>query len=232
MRKENSVLIELRDIRKYYDSSGVRTKALDGVTIAIDKGEFVAIMGASGSGKSTLMNIIGAIDEASKGKYILSGKNVTALNNKELANIRNREMGYIFQSFNLLEELTIIENVEMPLGYAGIRGKERKKRALELLEKVGLEGKKNAYPRQLSGGQQQRVAIARALVNQPGLLLADEPTGNLDSTNGEEVMKQLVELHKEGTTIILVTHDDKVASFAERRIEMKDGKVVNDEKLI
>lgn len=231
MRKENSVLIELSDIRKYYDSSGVRTKALDGVTIAIDKGEFVAIMGASGSGKSTLMNIIGAIDEASKGKYILSGKNVTALNNKELANIRNREMGYIFQSFNLLEELTIIENVEMPLGYAGIRGKERKKRALELLEKVGLEGKKNAYPRQLSGGQQQRVAIARALVNQPGLLLADEPTGNLDSTNGEEVMKQLVELHKEGTTIILVTHDDKVASFAERRIEMKDGKVVNDKKL-
>lgn len=231
MRKENSVLIELRDIRKYYDSSGVRTKALDGVTIAIDKGEFVAIMGASGSGKSTLMNIIGAIDEASKGKYILSGKNVTALNNKELANIRNREMGYIFQSFNLLEELTIIENVEMPLGYAGIRGKERKKRALELLEKVGLEGKKNAYPRQLSGGQQQRVAIARALVNQPGLLLADEPTGNLDSTNGEEVMNQLVDLHKEGTTIILVTHDDKVASFADRRIEMKDGRVVNDEKL-
>ncbi|WP_312493955.1 ABC transporter ATP-binding protein [Anaerosporobacter sp.] len=231
MRKEISVLIELRDIRKYYDASGVRTKALDGISITIDKGEFVAIMGASGSGKSTLMNIIGAIDEATKGKYILSGKNVTALNNKELANIRNKEMGYIFQSFNLLEELTIIENVEMPLGYAGIRGKERKKRALELLEKVGLEGKKNAYPRQLSGGQQQRVAIARALINQPGLLLADEPTGNLDSTNGEEVMNQLVDLHKEGTTIILVTHDDKVASFADRRIEMKDGRVVNDEKL-
>lgn len=231
MRKEISVLIELRDIRKYYDASGVRTKALDGITISIDKGEFVAIMGASGSGKSTLMNIIGAIDEASKGKYILSGKNVSALNNKELANLRNKEMGYIFQSFNLLEELTIMENVEMPLGYAGIRGKERKKRALELLEKVGLEGKKNAYPRQLSGGQQQRVAIARALVNQPSLLLADEPTGNLDSTNGEEVMNQLVDLHKEGTTIILVTHDDKVASFADRRIEMKDGKVVNDKKL-
>ena len=231
MRKEISVLIELRDIRKYYDASGVRTKALDGISITIDKGEFVAIMGASGSGKSTLMNIIGAIDEATKGKYILSGKNVTALNNKELANIRNKEMGYIFQSFNLLEELTIIENVEMPLGYAGMRRKERKKRALELLEKVGLEGKKNAYPRQLSGGQQQRVAIARALVNQPGLLLADEPTGNLDSTNGEEVMNQLVDLHKEGTTIILVTHDDKVASFADRRIEMKDGRVVNDEKL-
>lgn len=229
MRKENNVLIELRDIRKYYDASGVRTKALDGISITIDKGEFVAIMGASGSGKSTLMNIIGAIDEASKGKYILSGKNVSGLNNKELANLRNKEMGYIFQSFNLLDELTVIENVEMPLGYAGIRGKERKKRALELLEKVGLEGKKNAYPRQLSGGQQQRVSIARALVNQPGLLLADEPTGNLDSTNGEEVMNQLVNLHKEGATIILVTHDDKVASYANRRIVMKDGKVVNDD---
>lgn len=228
MRKENNVLIELYDIRKYYDRSGVRTKALDGITISIDKGEFVAIRGASGSGKSTLLNIIGAIDEPSKGKYKLLSKNVSALNSKELAKLRNKEMGYIFQSFNLLEELTIIENVEMPLGYAGIRGKARKKKAYELLEKVGLEGKKDAYPRQLSGGQQQRVAIARALVNQPNLLLADEPTGNLDSINGEEVMNQLVDLHKEGTTIILVTHDDKVASFADRQIVMKDGKIISD----
>lgn len=223
------MVIELKDVCKTYLGKGHNTEALKNINLTIEKGEFVAIMGASGSGKSTLLNILGCIDSLSNGSYNFNNKDVETLHNKELAHLRNKEIGYIFQSFNLIEELNIIENVSMPLGYGGVKTKERHKIALKLLEQVGLLEKEKVYPRHLSGGQQQRVAIARALSNNPDVLLADEPTGNLDSKSGAEIMDILMDLHKKNTTIILVTHDEKVAAYAKRRIVLKDGKIILDQ---
>lgn len=223
------MVIELKDVCKTYLGKGHNTEALKNINLTIEKGEFVAIMGASGSGKSTLLNILGCIDSLSNGSYNFNNKDVETLHNKELAHLRNKEIGYIFQSFNLIEELNIIENVSMPLGYGGVKTKERHKIALKLLEQVGLLEKEKVYPRHLSGGQQQRVAIARALSNNPDVLLADEPTGNLDSKSGAEIMDILMDLHKKNTTIILVTHDEKVAAYAKRRIVLKDGEIILDQ---
>ena len=202
--------------------------ALRGVTITIERGEYVAIMGPSGSGKSTLMNLIGCLDTPSKGSYLLNGKQVGQMNDNELARIRNEEIGFIFQTFNLLPRATALHNVELPLVYAGVVAKERRERARQALEKVELIPRMSHRPNELSGGQRQRVAIARALVNNPSILLADEPTGNLDSKTGSEIMGLFERLHKAGNTILLVTHEADVAAFAYRSIHLRDGQVEND----
>ena len=202
--------------------------ALRGVSIAIERGEYVAIMGPSGSGKSTLMNLIGCLDTPSKGTYLLNGKEVSQMNDNELARIRNEEIGFVFQTFNLLPRATALHNVELPLVYAGVPAKDRDARARGALEKVELAQRMNHRPNELSGGQRQRVAIARALVNNPSILLADEPTGNLDSKTGLEIMGLFEKLHKAGNTIVLVTHEADVAAFAYRTIQIRDGKVEND----
>jgi putative ABC transport system ATP-binding protein len=221
-------LIETRDLWKSYEMGSETVHALRGVSIEIERGEYVAIMGPSGSGKSTLMNLIGCLDTPSKGSYLLNGKQVSQMNDDELARIRNEEIGFVFQTFNLLPRATALHNVELPLIYAGISGKARADRAAEALDKVELSDRKTHRPNQLSGGQRQRVAIARALVNNPSILLADEPTGNLDSKTGVEIMALFEKLHQAGNTIILVTHEADVAAHAHRIIHIRDGQVEKD----
>ena len=221
-------LIETRDLWKTYVMGSEEIHALRGVSIGIERGEYVAIMGPSGSGKSTLMNLIGCLDTPSRGTYLLNGKEVSQMNDNELARIRNEEIGFVFQTFNLLPRATALHNVELPLVYAGVSARERQERAKAALEKVELGERMQHRPNELSGGQRQRVAIARALVNNPSILLADEPTGNLDSKTGAEIMALFARLHQAGNTIILVTHEADVAAFAHRTISIRDGQIEKD----
>jgi len=223
-------LIETLDLWKTYVMGAEEIHALRGVSIQIERGEYVAIMGPSGSGKSTLMNLIGCLDTPSKGSYLLNNKQVSQMNDNELARIRNEEIGFVFQTFNLLPRATALHNVELPLVYAGVQAKDRLERARTALGKVELGDRISHRPNELSGGQRQRVAIARALVNNPSILLADEPTGNLDSKTGEEIMGLFARLHQGGNTIVLVTHESEVAAHAERVIYIRDGQVEKDVK--
>ena len=223
-------LIETRDLWKTYVMGGEEIHALRGVSIQIERGEYVAIMGPSGSGKSTLMNLIGCLDTPTKGSYLLNNKEVAAMNDDELAQIRNEEIGFVFQTFNLLPRATALHNVELPLIYAGMPSKARQERAKQALEKVDLMSRSSHRPNELSGGQRQRVAIARALVNDPSILLADEPTGNLDSKTGNEIMGVFDRLHGGGNTIVLVTHEPDIAAYAHRVIHIRDGQVEKDVK--
>ena len=223
-----SHLIELKDAYKIYNPGENEVRALDGVDLCIDRGEFVAIVGQSGSGKSTLMNMLGLLDVVTSGTYILNGKDIQDMDDDELSEIRNKEIGFIFQGFNLIPSLTAKSNVELPLIYRGMKAEEREKLAIEALTRVGLEQRMNHLPSEMSGGQQQRVAIARAVAARPPVILADEPTGNLDSNSGKEVMRIINELWAEGRTIILITHDDKIAAKAHRVIRISDGKIIED----
>ena len=223
-------LIETRDLWKTYVMGEEEIHALRGVTIEIERGEYVAIMGPSGSGKSTLMNLIGCLDTPSRGSYLLNGQEVASMNDNDLARIRNEEIGFVFQTFNLLPRATALHNVELPLVYAGVPSTERAARAKTALEKVELGDRMGHRPNELSGGQRQRVAIARALVNNPSILLADEPTGNLDSRTGAEIMSLFARLHEGGNTIVLVTHEADVAAYAHRTIHLRDGLVERDVK--
>ena len=221
-------LIKLEGVKKVFYTDEVETHALDNINIEIRSGEYVAIAGPSGCGKSTLLSILGLLDTPTDGRYTLNGQLVTDLPLSQRARVRNREIGFIFQSFNLIGDLTVYENVELPLTYRGMKASERKERATAALEKVGMAHRAKHLPSQLSGGQQQRVAVARAVAGQPSILLADEPTGNLDSKNGEAVMELLKELHRGGATICMVTHDARYASHAERTVHMFDGRVVEE----
>src|SRR2546421_7375165 len=221
-------LIHLDGVKKVFVTDEVETHALAGIHIDIKKGEYVSIAGPSGCGKSTLLAILGLLDSPSDGTYVLNGKSVQNLKMSERARIRNREIGFIFQAFNLIGDLTVYENVELPLTYRGMPGAERKKRVHEALERVGMSHRVKHYPSQLSGGQQQRVAVARALGGDPSILLADEPTGNLDSTNGEAVMDLLGQLHRQGATICMVTHDPRFARHAQRTVHLFDGRIVEE----
>jgi putative ABC transport system ATP-binding protein len=223
-------LIETRDLWKTYVMGSEEIHALRGVSIEIERGEYVAIMGPSGSGKSTLMNLIGCLDTPSQGTYLLNGKQVGSMNDNELAHIRNQEIGFVFQTFNLLPRASALQNVELPLVYAGVPAGERHGRARTALERVELASRMTHRPNELSGGQRQRVAIARALVNNPSILLADEPTGNLDSKTGMEIMALFAKLHESGNTIVLVTHEADVAAYAHRVIHVRDGQVEKDVK--
>ena len=223
-------IIETRGLTKVFGSNGMAVHALRGIDLTVDRGEFVALVGPSGSGKSTLMAIIGCLDSPTAGTYALDGVEVQGLAGTALARIRNEKVGFVFQSYNLLPKASVARNVELPLLYAGLGRKERRRRALELLERVGIPEKANALPAQLSGGQRQRVAIARALANTPALLLADEPTGALDSKTGEEVLALFTDLNRQGNTVLLVTHDPHIASLAQRRVELRDGLVVSPEQ--
>lgn len=216
-------MVILDDIKKSYILPGRVVEVLKGITIEIKEGEFLSIMGPSGSGKSTLLNLIGCLDRPTSGKYFLDGIDTNTLSDNELAEIRNKKIGFIFQNFNLIPRLSAIKNVVLPLLYSGIPSEERNKRALELLQKVGLSHRANHLPSELSGGEQQRVSIARALINNPSLILADEPTGNLDSKTGQEIMDIFKSIHKEGATIIMVTHEKSISEYAERIITIKDG---------
>ena len=221
------MLIELRDIKKIYQLGEVEVPALNGVTVSIDRGEFVAIMGSSGSGKSTMLNVLGCLDQPTSGAYFIEGEDVSKLGRDDLARIRNRKIGFVFQSFNLLPRTSALDNVILPLMYAPHTSRAvKQERAMKLLKHVGLGDRMHHHPSQLSGGQQQRVAIARALINEPPLILADEPTGNLDSKSSEEIMKIFGDLNASGITVIMVTHEPDVAQRARRQIHMKDGKVV------
>lgn len=223
-----NTIIELKDIKKIYQMGSQEVRALNGVSLSIKKNEYVAIMGPSGSGKSTMMNVIGCLDTPTSGDYILNGTNVSHLTDDELAVVRNREIGFVFQTFNLLPRSNCLANVELPLIYAGIKSSERKEMAADALRKVGLGDRMDHKPNELSGGQRQRVAIARALVNRPSILLADEPTGNLDSKTGVEIMNLFEELYRQGNTIILVTHETDIASHARRIVQLKDGLIESD----
>lgn len=224
-----SHLIEIRDLRKTYAIGDEPVHALDGVSLSIDPGEFVAIMGASGSGKSTMLNILGCLDVPTSGSYLLDGIEVARRSRTELAHIRNRKLGFVFQNFNLLPRTRAVEQVELPDLYMGrLSFADRRRRALELLRRVGLGGRTGHTPAQLSGGQQQRVAIARALMNEPPVLFADEPTGNLDTKSSVEIMRLFTELSEEGITIVMVTHEDDIAAYAKRQLVMRDGKLVKD----
>ena len=224
-------MIEMKDVVKRYTLGGETIYALDHVSLHVSPGEYVAIIGPSGSGKSTLMNIIGCLDQADSGTYILNGKPIKKYRERQLARIRNRQIGFIFQGFNLLPKLSAYENVELPMIYQGIGARKRKKMAKEALERVGLGERMKHRPNQLSGGQQQRCAIARALAVKPSLILADEPTGNLDSKTGREIMAIFKELHEAGNTIVLITHDHKVAQCAERIIRIEDGKLYENQEV-
>jgi len=224
------LLIQLTDIHKNYSMGTTVVHALDGVDLTIEKGEYVAIMGASGSGKSTLMNVLGCLDTPSSGIYILAGQDVSGMNENELAAIRNKEIGFVFQVFNLLPRVAAINNVELPLIYGRVSASERRDMAREALDKVGLGDRVDHKPNELSGGERQRVAIARALVNRPSILLADEPTGNLDTKTSYEIMELFDRLHEAGNTIIVVTHENDIAAYTRRRVRLKDGRVVADER--
>jgi putative ABC transport system ATP-binding protein len=228
MSASSESLIRLEGVKKVFYTDEVETHALSGIELDIKNGEYVSIAGPSGCGKSTLLSILGLLDSPSDGGYLLNGTPVTGLSLTERARIRNREVGFIFQSFNLIGDLTVYENVELPLTYRGMSGADRKKRVTEALERVGMAHRAKHLPSQLSGGQQQRVAVARAVAGQPSILLADEPTGNLDSVNGEAVMKLLQELHRGGATICMVTHDQRYARHADREIHLFDGRVVQE----
>lgn len=219
-------MITLENLTKIYRTDEVETTALQAVNLKIEKGEFVAIMGPSGCGKSTLLNVLGMLDEATSGNYIFNGTEVAGVNESSRAKIRKNKIGFIFQSFNLIEELTIFENIELPLLYCSIARNERKKMVSETMEKLGISHRSKHFPQQLSGGQQQRVAVARAVVAKPLLILADEPTGNLDSKNGIEVMQLLTELNDNETTIVMVTHSERDAGYSKRKITMMDGKIL------
>lgn len=221
-------VIQIRDLTRVYTMGSEIVRALRGVSLRINRNEYVAIMGPSGSGKSTLMNLIGCLDTPTSGEYWLSGQEVSRMSDDALARVRNREIGFVFQTFNLLPRATALQNVELPLVYAGADAKNRHRRAQEALQRVGLEDRMHHRPNEMSGGQRQRVAIARALVNQPAILLADEPTGNLDSTTSEEIMKVFAELHHQGQTIVLVTHEPDIALHAGRTIVLRDGLIASD----
>ena len=222
-------LIELRNVYKIYaEGRESEVRALDGVSLEIDRGEFVAIVGQSGSGKSTMMNVLGCLDIPTRGTYLLNGTDVRELTDRELSQIRNREIGFIFQQYNLIQDLTVLENVELPLIYRGIPADDRRDMALEALERVGLQGRVKHRPSQMSGGQQQRVAIARAIAAHPSIVMADEPTGALDSHTGRDVLAFLQKLNREGTTVILITHDNSIAATARRCVRLADGKIVED----
>ena len=225
-----SHLIDVKDVYKIYNPGENEVHALDGVSLTIDRGEFVAIIGQSGSGKSTLMNMLGLLDVCTSGSYELDGVDVSTMTDDQLSEIRNKEIGFIFQGFNLIPSLTAQANVELPLVYRGVKSDKRHELSTQALERVGLEKRMHHLPNQMSGGQQQRVAIARAVAAKPPVILADEPTGNLDSRSGKEVMQILHELHKEGRTVILITHDNGIAEEAERVIRIQDGKIVEDYK--
>lgn len=219
-------MIKITDLQKFYRTEEVETVALNNLSIEVRKGEFVAVMGPSGCGKSTLLNIVGLLDDLDGGSYLFNDIEVAAFNERKRSNLRKHNIGFVFQSFNLIDELTVFENVELPLIYTKVPAAERKRRVEEVLEKVQIMHRRNHFPQQLSGGQQQRVAVARAVVNNPKLILADEPTGNLDSNNGNEVMQLLTELNEQGTTIVMVTHSEHDARFSDRVIRMLDGQVV------
>jgi len=231
MQKNSSPLIDFREVKKYYilgDES--HYNALNGITLKIEKGEFVAVMGPSGSGKSTMMHIMGALDMPTGGNYLFQGKDIGKLSDDKLAEIRNREIGFVFQAFNLLPRTTVFKNVERPMMYAGISKSEREKRVIDAVKLVGLDDKAQNLSNHISGGQIQRVAIARALVMDPSIILADEPTGNLDTATANGIMEFLQELNKKGRTIIVITHEEHIAKFAKRRIRLVDGKIVTDTK--
>lgn len=224
-------IIEIQDLRKIYMMGSTEVRALDGVTFDVQENEYIAIMGPSGSGKSTLMNLIGCLDTPTSGTYILNGQDVSELEDAELAEVRNREIGFVFQTFNLLPRTDCLANVELPLIYSGIRTSERRDRAATTLRRVGLGDRMDHKPNELSGGQRQRVAIARALVNNPSILLADEPTGNLDTKTGQEIMMLFEELYRMGNTILVVSHEDEIARHARRTIRLRDGKIESDERV-
>jgi putative ABC transport system ATP-binding protein len=224
------MLIEVKNLKKTYKLGDIEVPAVRGIDMAIDKNEYIAIMGPSGSGKSTLMNIIGCLDVPSEGSYILNSKDVSKLNDDELAEIRNRQIGFVFQTFNLLPRADALHNVELPLIYSGTPRAKRREQAESALEKVGLGDRMHHKPNELSGGQRQRVAIARALVNNPAIILADEPTGNLDSTTGEEIMEIVEQLHESGNTIILITHEEYIANHSHRVVRLLDGLIQSDDK--
>jgi putative ABC transport system ATP-binding protein len=224
-------IIETRDLTKTFGSNGVAVRALRGIDLTVDRGEFLALIGPSGSGKSTLMAILGCLDKPTSGTYAFDGERVDGLSNAELARIRNHKIGFIFQLYNLLPKASVVRNVELPMLYAGVRRKERRRRATELLEKVGIPEKAKSLPSALSGGQRQRVAVARALANNPAMLLADEPTGALDSKTGHEVLELFSELHRQGNTIVIVTHDLSIAALASRQVEIHDGRVATQSQV-
>jgi putative ABC transport system ATP-binding protein len=227
---EKTDLIRMTDIRKVFITEEVETHALSSIHLRIQSGDYVAIAGPSGCGKSTLLSILGLLDTPTGGSYLLNGADVSGLSMSQRARIRNREIGFIFQSFNLIGDLTVYENVELPLTYRGLSSQDRRKQCMEALEKVGMSHRTKHYPPQLSGGQQQRVAVARAVAGNPSILLADEPTGNLDSHNSEAVMELLRDLHREGATICMVTHDPRYAQHADRNVHLFDGQIVQDER--
>lgn len=228
MMDNTEALIEISDMRKIYNPGENEVRALDGVDLTINKNEFVAIIGHSGSGKSTLMNMLGCLDVPTSGKYMLHQIDVSDMEDDELSDVRNREIGFIFQGFNLIQNLTALENVELPLVYRGVSKRERRELSLKALEKVGLSHRLDHKPQEMSGGQQQRVAIARAIAQAPPIILADEPTGNLDSGSTKEILQILRDLHKEGRTVILITHDNEIADQADRVIRISDGKIISD----
>jgi len=225
-------MIKITDLEKIYRTEEVETVALNKLSMHVKEGEFVAVMGPSGCGKSTLLNILGMLDDPDEGSFVFNGEEIAHYNERKRANLRKHNIGFVFQSFNLIDELTVYENVELPLIYTGVKASERKSRVEDVLDKMQIMHRRNHFPQQLSGGQQQRVAVARAVVNRPKLILADEPTGNLDSSNGNEVMQLLTDLNEQGTTIVMVTHSEHDAKFSHRIIRMLDGQTVTENLLV
>lgn len=231
MNKNNETMMQLKNISKFYEMAGETVTALDNVSLSVSNGDFTSIMGPSGSGKSTLMNMIGLLDVFDEGEYTLNDINIGEYSEKEVAGIRNQEIGFIFQSFNLLPRMSILENVMLPLIYAGKPLKERREKGAEALDKVGLGNRLDHRPNEISGGQKQRVAIARAIVNEPTFLLADEPTGNLDTKTAEEIMRTFQELNRDGATIIMVTHEREVAEYSKKIVHLRDGNIIEEEEI-
>lgn len=221
-------MIEVKDIVKIYQMGDIQLTALSNVSLKIERGEFTAVMGPSGSGKSTFMNILGCLDKMNSGKYTLNNRDVSGLTDNELAYVRNKELGFVFQSFNLIPRMTLLENVELPMVYAGVPGKERREKAMSALEKVGLQDRIKHMPNEISGGQKQRAAIARAIVNSPSVIMADEPTGNLDTKSSKEIMRIFQRLNEEGATVIMVTHEPDIAQHAKRVVRFRDGEIIDD----